>query len=43
MNISLLRFFLTIIEPTNIMLVVLGLLVGIFLGALPGIGVYDLY
>ncbi|MCE7785581.1 tripartite tricarboxylate transporter permease [Staphylococcus xylosus] len=39
MNISLLKdSFLTIIEPTNIMLVVLGLLVGIFLGALPGIG-----
>ncbi|MDW8545680.1 tripartite tricarboxylate transporter permease [Staphylococcus pseudoxylosus] len=39
MNINLLKdSFLTIIEPTNIMLVVLGLLVGIFLGALPGIG-----
>ncbi|MCQ3816974.1 tripartite tricarboxylate transporter permease [Staphylococcus xylosus] len=39
MNISLLKdSLLTIIEPTNIMLVVLGLLVGIFLGALPGIG-----
>lgn len=39
MNISLLKdSFLTIIEPTNIILIVLGLLVGIFLGALPGIG-----
>lgn len=39
MNINLLKdSFLTIIEPANIMLVVLGLLVGIFLGALPGIG-----
>ncbi|KRG08652.1 tripartite tricarboxylate transporter permease [Staphylococcus sp. NAM3COL9] len=39
MNIELLKdSFLTIIEPMNLMLVILGLLVGIFLGALPGIG-----
>lgn len=39
MNIDLLKdSFLTIIEPINLILVILGLLVGIFLGALPGIG-----
>ena len=39
MHLDLLKdSFLTILEPTNLMLVILGLLVGIFLGALPGIG-----
>lgn len=39
MDISLLKdSFLTVLEPTNLILIVLGLIVGILLGALPGIG-----
>ncbi|MGK9044229.1 tripartite tricarboxylate transporter permease [Mammaliicoccus vitulinus] len=39
MNITILKdSFLTILEPTTLILIILGLVVGIFLGALPGIG-----
>ncbi|WP_323703713.1 tripartite tricarboxylate transporter permease [Mammaliicoccus sp. Dog046] len=39
MDINLLKdSFLAVLEPMNLMLIIIGLVIGIFLGALPGIG-----